>query len=199
MTGNSVRMSKSGILSPKIIHLNSEIKHHKNFHFTLLIIYHISLLLSRMTTNSKKTNELRDRSSQQTQDADWVMVKRDEHLAEGFELIDAAEARCWCGGADAERCRWQGHTWPLCNIDQGELWPEHSDGVHYQSDEEYDETDTEDLNTTDDESIADDSKGTAKKVTAQGAVDPPASNANNPFKDLATLVHLLDKGRYPDA
>lgn len=151
-----------------------------------------------MTTSSTQTNEWRDGPSKQTQDADWVMVKRDKRLTrEGFELIDAAEARCWCGGADAERCRLQGHTWPLCHVDQDKLWPDRPDEVHYRSRGQDDRT--KDSNTTDDQSVAGDSEGATRKLTTQGVVSLTAPDEHGPFTKLAVLVDLLDKGRYPEA
>ncbi|KAG6355182.1 hypothetical protein INS49_004263 [Diaporthe citri] len=153
-----------------------------------------------MTTSSTRTNEREDVASHRTQDTDWVIVK--EEISEGYELIDAAEAQCWCGGSDAERCRLRGHTWPLCNIDQGELWPESPDGILYQPHEEETETessDSPDERTASRESNADDSKEIARKPTPQKETHEPWHYERGPFTTLAVLTEMLDKGRYTGA
>lgn len=152
------------------------------------------------TSNSTRTDEREDSTSHHAQDTDWVIVKEDKHLIkEGYELIDAAEARCWCGGSDAEHCRLRGHTWPLCNVDQGDLWPEEPEETYYQPQEE--EAETESSNSageqsTGGESNADDSKEDARNHTPQRETDHPWFYERGPFTSLALLTEMLEKGRY---
>lgn len=157
------------------------------------------LYYQKMTTSSTQTNEQEDSTSQHTQDADWVMVKNEVHKTKGdFELIDAAEARCWCGGSDAERCRLRGHTWPLCTVDQGGFFSKGPDEIHSQPDEE---DGTESSNSSGEqsaggESNADDSKGATRKTTPQSETHSPGFYESGPFTTLAVLTDILEKGRY---
>lgn len=159
-------------------------------------------LSSTMTTSPTQTSEREDSTSHHSQDADWVIVKEDRHLLkEDYELIDAAEARCWCGGADAERCRLRGHTWPLCHIDQGELLPEESDENNDKPHEE-DVTDSSKSageQSAGEESKADGSKEVQQKPTPQGETDEPWFYETGPFTRLAVLTEILEKGRYNGA
>jgi len=153
-----------------------------------------------MTTSSTQTNEPNDRLSQHDQDADWVIVKQDgTPTKEDFELIDAAEARCWCGGSDADRCRSHGHSWPLCDVDQGELWPKKPEEISYQSQEE-EEDERRDSNSNrdqhaDKESSTDRSKEAKKKRAPRRMSVPPTSHNNGPFTKLNILTDLLDPTR----
>lgn len=160
-------------------------------------------LLSTMAISSTRTNEPEEIASHHAKDTDWVIVKEDRHLIrEGYELIDAAEARCWCGGSDAERCRLRGHTWPLCSIDQGELLSEELDDIHFPLHEEEDETESSNSageQSTGRKSNADDSKEDARSPTLQRETDQPWFYERGPFASLAVLTDLLDKGRYTGA
>lgn len=156
-----------------------------------------------MTKISTKINDWYDRPSTHAQDADWVIVKDDGDLnKEGFELIDVSEARCWCGGEDTERCRQRGHSWPLCDIDQDDLWPEELDEIGHQQHEGKDETTS--TNTTGGESSSeqinpDNPKEAARKPEPQSVTHPPGFYESGPFTTLAVLTELLDKGRFPRA
>ncbi|ROV88749.1 hypothetical protein VMCG_10075 [Cytospora schulzeri] len=58
---------------------------------------------------------------------DWSLVNDNDgnnDIEEDFEIIDASEVRCWCGGKDADRCRIKGHTFPLCEIERSKFRPE---------------------------------------------------------------------------
>lgn len=164
---------------------------------------HISTLVSKMTTSSTRTDEREDSASHHAHDTDWVIVKEDRHLIkEDYELIDAAEAQCWCGGSDAERCRLRGHTWPLCDVDQGDLWPEELDEIHHKAHEE--EAETESSNSAGEqsasgESNADDSGEDTRESTPQGDTQQPWFYEKGPFTRLAVLTEILEKGRYTGA
>lgn len=153
-----------------------------------------------MTTSSTKIDELHSSRSDHTEDIDWVMVKEEGHLTkEDFEMIDAAEARCWCGGADAERCRLQGHTWPLCDIDQDDVWSE-LPREHYQPYQEA--TETKSSNSTGDDSATehadpDVSKEPREKPAEQSIAHPLGVYKSGPFTKLAVLTEILETGKYP--
>ncbi|KAI7778567.1 hypothetical protein LA080_001988 [Diaporthe eres] len=156
-----------------------------------------------MTTSSTQTDEREGSASHHTQDTDWVIVKEDRHLIkEGYDLIDAAEARCWCGGSDAKRCRLRGHAWPLCNIDRGDLWPEQTDELHYKAHEEEAEAESSSSGgeqSTSGGSNSDDSKRDTQKPTPQREADQPWFYERGPFTSLAVLTEMLEKGRYTGA
>lgn len=152
-----------------------------------------------MTTSSTKINEWPDSPRDHSLDADWVMVNENDNLTnDSFEMIDAAEARCWCGGADADRCRRQGHSWPLCDVDQSELWPDPNEDCH-QSHEEGNETGSTDsttIHSTSERSDVGDTKETTQKPKSQSPIDQPGFYESGPFTKLSVLTDLLDKGRY---
>lgn len=61
------------------------------------------------------------------EEIEWIVVNDangNNDNEEGFEIIEASEGYCWCGGKDAESCRLKGHTFPLCEIDKSQFWPE---------------------------------------------------------------------------
>lgn len=154
-----------------------------------------------MTTSITKIDEQRDSHSDRTQDADWVMVKEEGQLTkEDFELIDAAEARCWCGGADADRCREKGHTWPLCDVDQEDLWPE-LPNKHCRSHQEQPETEgsssTGDLSNGSDQSNTKESKETTRETTPKSETRIPEFYKRGTFTTLADLTYILEHGKYP--
>lgn len=129
------------------------------------------------------------------QDADWVLVKEDAYIDNGedFELIHAAEARCWCGGADPERCRLRGHRWPLCDIDRDGLWPrEEIDSVGCSAGDD-DESDCGRSSSADDDDSEEES---TRDPTSEGV--QPGFYEGGPFTSLAVLTALLDSGRYSD-
>lgn len=160
------------------------------------IIYHSTTKLT-MTTSSTKINEWGNSPSGHSQDTDWVMINEDGHLInEDFELIDAAEARCWCGGSDAERCRRQGHSWPLCNVDQGKLWPDSVEDC-YQPLEEGNETGSKD--SAGEQSKTDGSRRARQKPPKQNGIDQPGFYESGPFTKLSILTEVLGKGRYSGA
>lgn len=68
-----------------------------------------------------QTNKPHGSLSSRIHEPDWVVVEDAKHSADhDFEIIDAAELRCWCGDEDARRCYVRGHGWPLSMIDQDE-------------------------------------------------------------------------------
>lgn len=157
-----------------------------------------------MTTSYTQNKERHERGSLDNEDTDWVIVKVDEPLTkEDYDLIDEAEARCWCGGSDAERCRQQGHNWPLCNVDQGEFWPKEPDVTHSRPDENENEkgkgnTDSGGHQTADKQSSAAHSKGLTKSPAPHDASHPSISENSGPFTKLAILTELLDPTRTAD-
>lgn len=142
------------------------------------------------TSNSSQAYSGQHTAPYHAQDADWVLVKEDAYLDNGedFELIHAAEARCWCGGADPGRCRVQGHRWPLCDIDRDGLWPRESTSRSAGDDE----SDGGRSSSADD----DDSEEATRDPTPEGV--QPGFYEGEPFTSLAVLTELLDRGRCPD-
>lgn len=161
-----------------------------------------STVLSTMTTKETQTIERHECFSHDNQDSDWVMVNADGPLAkENFELIDAADARCWCGGSDPDRCRRQGHSWPLCNVDQGELWPKRPDEISYQSHDEEEESagnKSPGDQSADKQRRAGNPKEAEKKPAQRRMSVPPTSQNSGPFTKLAILTDLLDPTRNDD-
>lgn len=171
--------------------------------FSPLRFYHFVKLpfTSTMTKTTTKVNDWYDRPSNNTQDADWVIISEDGDLSkDGFELIDAAEAQCWCGGSDTESCRQRGHSWPLCDIDQDDLWPEQLDEIGQQQHEEKDKP-TSTTNprgeSSSEKSNSDDSKEATKKPNPRNAAQPPGLYESGPFATLAVLTELLENGKFP--
>lgn len=156
----------------------------------------------RMTADNTRNGERHDRVSNDDQETDWVIVKANEPLAkEDYDLIDEAEARCWCGGSDAERCRQQGHTWPLCNVDQGDFWSKQPNETQYQpqeNDREKGNTDSGGHQSADKQSSAGQSKEATKNPASPDASHPPISDNSGPFTKLAILTELLDPTRTAD-
>lgn len=156
-----------------------------------------------MTKTSNKINDWYDRPSNHTQDADWVIVQEDGDLKkDSFELIDAAEAHCWCGGSDTKHCRQRGHSWPLCDVDQDDLCPERLDEIGHQKHQEKNETtstSTTGSEFSSEQSNPDGSKEATRKPKPQSETHPPGFYGSGPFTTLAVLTELLDKGRFPRA
>lgn len=155
-----------------------------------------------MTADNTRNGERHDRDSNDDQETDWVVVKADEPLAkEDYDLIDEDEAQCWCGGSDAERCREQGHTWPLCNIDQGELLPKGSDDTHSQPQENQNENEnanSDEHKFTSKQPSAGHSKEATKNSAPYCPSHPPVPDNSGPFTKLAILTELLDPTRPRD-
>lgn len=156
-----------------------------------------------MTKTSTKINDWYDSPSNHTQDADWVIVTEDGDLnKDGFELIDAAEARCWCGSSDTEHCRQRGHSWPLCDIDHDDLWPGQLDEIGHQRHGKKGEM-TSATNTSGESSSEQpkpsDSKEATRKPQPQSVTHPPGFYDSGPFTTLALLTELLENGRFPKA
>lgn len=148
----------------------------------------------RGMTSSTETNGGQDNPSHQIQGADWVMVKNEKPATDDdFELIDADESRCWCGGQDAERCRRSGHTWPLRDVDQGVSCPNKSHEHDGRQKEEADQVEI--AQTTGDQSSVkqantDDLKATRNPISKM--INQPVSKYSDPITKLAILSDLLN-------
>lgn len=156
-----------------------------------------------MTTSNTQSNQGHDRPPHGNEDTDWIVVKAGADTGkDDFEMIDAADAQCWCGGSDSELCRQKGHRWPLCRVDQGELLPKESDesshrsndkeekdeGGHYKSDGDHFPGETFTCEPD-------------RRPKKKRRIDiPPTSHntSSRPFSQLAVLTDLLDPTRMDD-
>ncbi|KAG8162080.1 hypothetical protein KVR01_007845 [Diaporthe batatas] len=158
-----------------------------------------------MASSSTQANEGHDRPSQCNEDTDWVVVKAGADIGtEDFEIIESAEAQCWCGGSDAELCRQKGHRWPLCQVDREELLPKQPDEPSHRSHDKEDKDARADSNSDVDQPPGEDwTTGPSKsdpsprpKKKRRIAIPPVSANTSSgPFSQLAVLTDLMDQTR----
>lgn len=134
------------------------------------------------------------------EDQEWVVVRGGDDTndnKEEFEIIDASEIRCWCGGKDVESCRIKGHTFPFCEIERGKFRPDAT--PRYVQSGQHEGMWIISGPVTDEGSASGEAGDTSSKSKARsGTVNIPFSDGVDPISKvmiLSSLLEALDKKR----